>query len=137
MKRIILLVAIALLIAAVIGYYQYNKPHREASGEAFVSIQATELFSLFTSNEEQANENYLDKIIEVTGVISSVTLNQHGDQVLVLESNDPMFGVSCTLTKSKSTFIEGDNVRLKGFCRGYLSDVVLTDCVVVHHQTGK
>lgn len=134
MKKILILFGSLLLLAALVGYSLYNKPHRNASGEAYVSIQAAELFNLFETNEAQANENYLDKIIEVHGVVSAASVNQQGTKVLILESTDPMFGVSCTLANTKIDFHPGDNVRLKGFCKGYLSDVVLTDCVVVKHQ---
>ena len=129
MSKRIYIPAIILLLTAFIGYRLYNKPHRKANTEPFISIQASELFNSFAENEVEANENYLDKVIEVHGVISSISLNQDGALVIVLQSSDPLFGVSCTLEKTSKDFTVGDTIHLKGICKGYLSDVVLTDCI--------
>lgn len=130
--KILIIVAVAIVAVVIVGYYQYNKPHRTPTASAFVAISSIELFNAFESDEVSANENFMDKIIEVNGEIVSNGFNQEGGQVIVLKSNNPLFGVSCTMSQVQSRLKVGDSVRLKGFCKGYLSDVVLTDCIPVN-----
>ncbi|HRJ28660.1 MAG TPA: hypothetical protein PLV21_07895 [Cyclobacteriaceae bacterium] len=134
MKKGILWAGVVLLVIGVTtAFWLYNMPHRKANAEPFVTLKATELYKSFEANEAEANENYLDKVIEVHGIVSSVSINQQGDQVILMQSNDPMFGVSCTMDKSMQDVKPGQSLYLKGICKGYLSDVVLTDCIYIKH----
>jgi hypothetical protein len=112
-----------------IWWYFWEKPRRDVKNEAAVEIAAADLFKAFSENEQKANGLYLDKVIEVTGKVTEVKNNQSGQQVVVLETTDPIFGVSCTLKTVDPSLQAGAPVTLKGFCSGYLSDVVLRECV--------
>lgn len=129
MKKIFIVASLGVLILAIVALALYNKPHREVGASEGIVISAVELFEAFVADEASANEAYLDNVLSVTGIVNSVQANQQGDQVLVLETNDLMFGVSCTM-ESPVTVVEGREVTIKGFCKGYLSDVVLTNCIL-------
>ena len=130
--RKILYILLAIGAAGLfVAYKLYTKPHRHANEKPFVSIQAKELFNLFASNEQQANENFLDKVLQVNGRVTEVRINQEGKQIIVLESDDLIFGISCTM-EGQEEVNKGDVIHIKGICKGYLSDVVLTDCIIMN-----
>ena len=117
------------VILAGVILYLYNKPSRNVAGENGIPVTATELYKKFTSNEPQANQTYLNKVLEVRGQVLEVKNTQHAGKVVVLNTGDPMFGVACTLdTKqtAEKAFKPGEQIVVKGVCTGYLSDVVLT-----------
>jgi hypothetical protein len=108
----------------------YNKPHRDPSSESSLKISATELFKNFENNEAKANQLYLDKVLEVSGKISEITTNQEMKPVVALETENLLFGVRCTMESTELNVKAGDQVSIKGICRGYLSDVIITNSIL-------
>lgn len=121
-----------MLVLAIVAYRMYNKPHRDPSSELALAINANDLFHQYEKNEEAANSKYLDKILEINGKISEVTINQDSLPVIVLGSDNPLFGVRCTMPNSTSTYSTGDYVTIKGICTGYLSDVIIVKGTLVN-----
>jgi hypothetical protein len=124
---------IVLLVGFSYGFYQWNKPHKAINAEPITAtIDAINLLKEFQKNETSANQKYLDKVIIVKGKVREVKENQSSEMVIILESNDVMSTVSCTVESSqKSAFIKlskGDIVRIKGLVTGFLEDVVLIKC---------
>lgn len=111
-----------------VWWYFWEKPRRDVKNEAAVEISAADLFKAYSENEQTANGLYLDKVIQVTGKVTEVKTNQSGQQVVVLETADPIFGVSCTLKTVDPSLQAGSMATLKGFCSGFLSDVVIREC---------
>jgi amino acid permease len=73
MKKISALVIIALLIGVAVYLYVFHKPHRDIqSEEAAFSIEATELMDQFLNNRSLADSLYVDQIVAVTGLLSSL-----------------------------------------------------------------
>ena len=133
--RLGLLAGGVLLLAGFLFYNYLFRKHTTVKGNADISITAPKLFSAYSHDEQAANAHYLNKIIEVTGKVTALQKNQDGHSVLILDGNDPLFGISCTL-ENESTRLHApeDTITLKGICRGFLSDVVLTDCIVVDNR---
>src|SRR6185503_9008371 len=115
------------VILAGVLLYLYNKPSRNVAGEKGIPVTATELYQKFTSNELQANQVYLNKVLQVSGQVLEVKSTQHAGKVVVLNTGDPLFGVACTLDNAQMQAVKpGEKIIIKGVCTGYLSDVVLT-----------
>ena len=129
-KKILLAVFLLIVLAAGYGLYQWFKPHRNVQSEKAVTITAPELYKAFQANEK--DPKYLDKAIQVSGIIAETNTNQAGKMVCILQTEDPVFGVNCTFIKN-TTLQPQQPVIIKGLCTGYLSgaDVVLIDCEVV------
>lgn len=130
MKRVIALVIVIGLVAAIVGYRMYNKPHRSVDDEESLYVLATTLFDEFEQNEQLATSKYLNKAVEVTGVVSEVSKNQEGMTVIVLKTSNDLFGISCTMENNQSVQV-GTKATIKGFCMGYLSDVVIHNGKIV------
>ncbi|WP_159947397.1 OB-fold protein [Polaribacter septentrionalilitoris] len=135
-KRITLVILILGIIGAFVAYKMYNKPHVDvADSKSDIVISADKIQSDFSTNENLANSNYLEKIIEVSGEISELTLeNKKG--IITLKTNDDFGSVLCHLsdnsTQKMNTLKVGKPVRLKGICTGYLMDVILVKCEIIN-----
>lgn len=135
MKKIIIPAAAILLIGLCIGYYQYNKPHKNiVKAKTEYKMEAAELFRAYQADELAADHMFLDRIIEVSGEINKVS-NDGGHISLSLKSDDDFFGIICNLdehsTHFRNAFEPGENITLKGICTGSLMDVVLVRCIEV------
>jgi len=83
----------------------------------------------YSRDEVSANAIYLDKAIVVSGEIAELNINQADQTVVILKTGDPISGIVCTIKEKPATPLQiGQQVKIKGFCSGYISDVVLRDC---------
>ena len=68
-----LIIAVA-LIAFVFNYI--NKDHRDISTEkSDVHTTSTAFFSSFTANQKEFDNQYLDKVVELSGIITTIEDN--------------------------------------------------------------
>lgn len=51
--------------------------------------------------------------------------------IVALETENPMFGIRCTMVGPTINAKPGDSVTIKGICTGYLSDVVIIKSTIV------
>ena len=124
----LLLGGVILAFVGLSAWYIFLKPGRNIEQEAALKVKAGDMYNAYLADEKAANLLYLDKALMVSGKISEVKTNQQGQQVIVLETSDPIFGVVCTMSKPVDA-ATGKEVRIKGFCTGYTTDVVLRDCI--------
>jgi CRISPR/Cas system CSM-associated protein Csm4 (group 5 of RAMP superfamily) len=137
--KILRYIGLALLILVLTlgayGAYLWNKPHRNIQTEQATTVEALELFKKYSENEADANKLWLDKTLQVKGIIKEVLKNQTDIPVIMLDADDPMGGISCTMDISQKNKAEslkpGAKVTIKGLCTGMLADVVLVKCFLV------
>ena len=118
-KIIIGLLALGLL-GGIYGYFQYNKEHRDiAAEEASTQIAAFDLFEVFVDDEANANALYLDRVIQVTGVVFEVAADEDSE-MLVLQTKDDLFGVNVYFDQPQEIdhVKVGDEIVVKGHCTG-------------------
>lgn len=132
-KNYFLVIGLCLIgiLAGIFGWTIYHKTRPELNSvKADVQISAVQLSNEFRSDENIANKKYLNKIIEVGGIVS--TLQQNNQQAIIeLQGADgAMGGVNCEMRSQKNLPQKGDSVRIKGRCTGYLMDVSLVDAVI-------
>ena len=120
-----------LLAGVFYACYIWNKPARNVADESGIKITAVAIFDSFSNNEQSANTKFLNKAIEVTGMVTGVKKNQADQVVAYLKSSDPVFGVNCTFNQDPGIIIEGTIITFKGICTGYLSDVILDQGMIV------
>lgn len=116
-----------MIIAGAAFYYYYNKPRREIDSESAISVTAYELFRDFETNEPEANLKYLDKVVEVSGLVGEISSNQQGKTIVVLESDSAFGGIACTIDGTSAGISVGSDVTMRGICKGFLTDVVVTE----------
>ena len=132
MKKIILPALALLLVVAGLVYWRYCSPYqRNIINEKSVAITANEIIEQFKTNETLANEKYLNKVVSVTGSVSSIETGINGNMVVVLKSNDTTANVFCTLKLLNNKPSVGATVTVKGICTGFFNDIVLNEAVIV------
>jgi tRNA_anti-like len=132
-KRIFFGIGIVVIFLVAWGIYKVTLPHRNAAGEQSVAtISAIDLYGEFQHSENTADKKWVGKVINVSGIISSVTESGNYISINLQATSDG--GVNCSiLTKDLGTddkFKKGDSVNIKGKCTGFLMDVNLVDCVI-------
>lgn len=130
-KKILLITGIIFLSLVVYGLFEYYKPTRDVKQEEGIRITAEAIFDSFTVNENRANQVYLNKAIEVSGIVADIKKNQEGNAVVYLKTSDPIFGVNCTFKENPDSIVPGSNITFKGICTGYLSDVIINQGIIV------
>lgn len=131
-KKSALILIIIVIGLGIGGWYVYTKylnpPHRDIKEEVGIKVDAEKIFQDYTTDEKKADSIYLDKAVEVTGKIIEIGKNPENKTVVYLQTSDPIFGVKCTMEGDISLIKKGDDVKLKGICTGFNSDVVLIRC---------
>ncbi len=132
-KRVYILALSALLIcsALILFYYRWNKPHQNIAVTTGINIDAANLFKEFSETEKTATAKYNGKVLEIRGIVSGISTNQEGKTIVQLQTDDPMFGINCTMEKN-SKFKEGETVTLKGICSGFTTDVIIIRCYPIN-----
>ena len=136
-RKNLIVSAIVLIVGALsIGsWYIFNKPHRSLDQADAISVSADSLLASYTRDEKMANSIYLDKALIIKGNIADLSINQSGQTVIILKTQDPMAAVVCTLQeKPESPLQKGALIKVKGFCSGFLTDVVLRDSQIIKEK---
>jgi hypothetical protein len=136
--RIIILISAAFVVSGVLaGIYLYNKKHKDLTNiKADYVLQAHDLVAAFTSDENAASLKYINKIIEVSGLVTSAQFGSADSTLsLTLTGYGDNSGVICTFNgitnKSQVFYRDGENLTVRGECSGMLMDVLLNNCAVV------
>jgi hypothetical protein len=112
MKKALWVILAVVVLGGAYALYQYNKPHRNyTEEEASIGLEGPRLIDDYMSDQAMADENYLDKIIEVKGVLIEKGVNS-----LVIE---PGVYVSLSDTTNLDGLSEGDVIKIKGRVLGY------------------
>lgn len=124
-KWVILLALVTIITGVFVCYRMYNKPHRDLANIKAVAVRATSLVTDYETNETHADSVYLDKILEVSGIITEISKNQKGESIIALEGTG-IGTVRCTMEDSvQHNMKTGDSATIKGICTGYLTDVII------------
>ena len=128
---VVLFIAISGILVALI---MYNKKHPDtAKAKPDFVVTATALQKEFEDNEKNASARYINKILEVTGTIASVTPADSTHLNISLRTGSEMSSIICTfpLKGHQSDFVTGNEITLRGECSGFLMDVLLNNCAEV------
>ena len=132
-KKILLGVLVLVMIGAGIGVYLFNKPAHKVEDETSTSVAAGTLAKEFSTDSAKANNKYLGKPIAVNGIVDEVDKNN--GVLVVLQTEDPMFGVECGMRDTATTLTKGQKVTIKGYCSGAkMTGVSLTGCVIDNNK---
>lgn len=139
MKKIFLISLIVMLIGALSALYiytqVYNKPHINIyESQADFNVAAVDLIADFESDEQNANQRYLDRIVQVNGTIRNIeTVN--GLSVITLGNDNELAGVICNMDPTENKEVlgleVGQTLEAKGICTGYLLDVIIVRAVII------
>lgn len=96
----------------------------------FPSFSATELIAAYDDNIVNADKEYTDTVMLVSGTVSSIDKTNSGSNLAVmLKSGTYFYGVQLNFKKSQTDAVaalsEGDNITVIGKCSGKSGKVLL------------
>jgi len=131
---VVLFIAVSGILAALI---LYNKKHPDtAKAKPDFVVTATVLQKEFEDNEAAASARYINKILEVSGTIVTITPTDSISTNISLKTGSDFSSVICTFPAitDPSKFKTGDEIALRGECSGFLMDVLLNNCATVMNR---
>ena len=144
MKGKIIMAALVLVAGAgLYGVKEYFRTHTDLAGEEPVAdLTALQLISAFETNAAQSRQQYVDKVVRVTGYITGMAAEDI-PVVISLGEKGTLSSVQCSMDSTHpvpaANFV-GKQVTIKGVCTGAITeemfgtDVKLARCVI---KTGK
>lgn len=140
MRKTLYISGIIILIGVLAGLFifikQYNKPHIDvlSSGPDHV-MTAENMIKEYVEDEKKANSKYLDRIVQVEGVVKEIS-TANGNSVITLQPENLTESIICNMrpTENKKVFglQNGQKISIRGVCTGFLLDVILVRAVIVH-----
>jgi len=137
MKKKIAAILLAFIVTCAAGVWYYvfvysKKHHRNVENEAAITVAASQIVKDYQANENSANAKYLNKAVEVKGVVLSEQPDVAGNTTLTLKSGDAFSNIFCTLKPGILLSAADSVVVVKGICSGFLSDVVLKEAIIIN-----
>lgn len=133
-KKVFVPVLILVLAGILAAVYLYNKKGADLGKTRpdFI-LTAEELQQAFEADESAASAKYINKVIEVRGIIASVRQGEQNAVSITISTGSPLSSVIGTfpLVNDPSVFREGEELCFRGECSGYLMDVLLNNCALV------
>lgn len=138
--RKLLLAGILLLLTAIgIAWYLFTDKFEDtAKTEAAYTVTALDLIQEFKKNDSAANKKYADKILNVTGRITSI---EPADSSVNLKITDPEGSYIIFAFQQKDMTLaknikQGDSVAIKGSCSGgTYSEILETEYITFKRCT--
>jgi hypothetical protein len=127
----VLLIALVSILTALI---LFNKKSPDlAKVKPDYSVTSVDLQKSFDDNEKLASAKYINKIIEVTGKISSINPPQNNIISLSLATENDLSSINCifALSTDPEVLNLGNTVTIRGECSGFLMDVLMKNCIIV------
>ena len=127
LKKIIILGVI--VVAAIVGYNYLYQDHRSIENEKveFV-VSSQEIAHQFSENIIDSEEKYLNKTIEVLGLVSERNIKD-------VTLDDKVF---CQFIDTLNTVLkENQTIKIKGRVIGYddlLEQIKLDQCIIINHK---
>ena len=132
--KIALFVVFFIGLAGILaGLYMYNMKQKDmAKTKPDFVISATNLQKEFEDDETGASVKFVNKVVEVTGIISSVKPTENNGISVTLLTGSDFSSVICTFTvvKDAEMLKQGKEITIRGECSGFLMDVLLNNCVI-------
>ena len=142
--------SIGALVATGIVLYMFNKPARDVQAtKTDFSYDSSAIVNEYLTDAKTANSKYLDeegdsKVLEITGIVSSISEDFNGQKVILLKKADDKAGVNASFTKETNKNTEnvkiGDKITIKGVIRSgatydedleMYEDVIIAKCDIV------
>lgn len=130
-KKIIFAVLLLAAIGVGTGIYLWNKPHQKVENQTAILVAATKLAADYAADEKAADATYLNKAIQVKGIVKDTETNADGGLMVILQTDDAMIDIQCTMRDKGVHVTKNTELSLVGFCSGSgITGVSLTDCVM-------
>tara|TARA_R110002073_G_scaffold76232_1_gene185392 strand:- start:664 stop:1059 length:396 start_codon:yes stop_codon:yes gene_type:complete len=122
----------------------FNQPARDVQAtQTDFSYNSSAIVNEYLTDANAANEKYLDeegnsKVLEITGIVATISEDFNNQKVILLKKATDKAGVSATFTKETNahtnTIKIGDEITIKGVIRSgaaYDPDLEMYENVII------
>lgn len=138
-RKIIIAVLLVVVAAGLYGVKEYFRTHDDLAGEEPVAaMSVAQLITAFETNAAKSGEEYIDKVVQVTGYVTAIAA-ENNPVVISLGEKGKMSSVQCSMDSTHplpATAVVGKPVTVKGVCTGAMTeelfgtDVKLSRCLL-------
>jgi hypothetical protein len=138
-KFLLTLTAVIVIAVCTTLYLKVNRKVETNTFDIETQTQVTskKLTAAFLNNEADANLKYVEKAIEIQGVVKEVTFINNR-YTIFLQGDTELSSVMCVMKNNQFNEIQklkkGQRVILKGVCKGFLMDVIFLDGIIVNSR---
>lgn len=131
MKKILQILPLIIVTSSLIvaGCNSVN-PDTETivTEESSSSAQAADLLNEYSSNNSEADQKYLDKVVTISGKVANAVETESGYNIEI-EGKDELETISCAFDKSTLDGAnlpeEGSSITVKGKITGYTEEELM------------
>jgi hypothetical protein len=121
-KKNFLIILLTITVASSVAFYLvWNKPHRNIDDAKAMEINAAALYDTLSKQDAKSISTLVNTIVLVSGSVEKVLYNQNKQQVVYLKTPEDDGYINCTMEEPVATIKEGDEVKIKGICSGYIA----------------
>lgn len=129
---LLMLVAFSAIFCFAFIYFNKSSSTDTANEQTEMRTTSENLIASFIKNEHAANNKFVERILEVDGVIKDITF-ENGCYSIILQVQDNTTYIICEMKTDQNKKIESlkknNEITIKGICKGFLMDVILLDCI--------
>lgn len=135
-KILIFLMAVLLVVVMFNTVIKaFNKPQIDVKkAETELRINSNELIHSFISDETKADSSFVERVIEVEGIVEKITFKNEKTSI-ILQTQIDSSNIICEMRDDDydrlAVLKEGEEVIVKGVCKGFLMDVIILNCIFV------
>jgi hypothetical protein len=142
-KVFLVFLLVSMAIIAWVGYRAYTRTNPDLGKvRADIIISADSLIAAFEKDDSSANNQFISKTIEVSGLLKKISKDDMGDYSLAIGDSSSMAAVRCSVGSNHRTdaalLRENTSVTVRGACTGFNKDelglgaeVILNRCVII------
>ncbi len=141
-KKKILLKILAVVLIVIIGTALYafrefyRKPKDLTELKPKYTVNAIDFIKEFGTDDKKADAKYLDKVIEVNGIVKEIKKDENGFYTIALGDAASMSSVRCSMDSLHNNELQniakGNNLSVKGVCTGYNAEELLGSDVILN-----
>jgi len=121
-------------------FYQFNRGPVNVKDLDAKAITAVDLYQAFRTDTTAGSKLYSGKVMQVTGIVNSIALNQQKGRIVLLKTSIPGAYINCTLEYDVPAAEVDSMLTLRGICSGIgqgdedlgiKADVYLSRCILI------
>jgi len=136
-KKFRFLIVLLLLFFAMLFYMNRETPDTR-SIDTHVSLTTNEMISLLEKESSKNLQDYIEKAIEIKGVLKEVT-HRGGKTTLILAGDEDNKYILCEMQDDQAIKVEklknDTMIVVKGIFKGVLLDAILLNCILIDGST--
>lgn len=135
LKIILIVISSVVLLLIIFLTYQLieNNPNIRTQNTE-ITLSSNELLSYTNSKKKTVLKPYINKAIEINGILKEITKREKTYSLLINNGEGNTF-VLCEMNKEENDKVKklklDENIKVKGVLKGVLLDIILLNCIII------